>query len=99
MKSERFAEAVGAVGFLLFLVAVGVALMPKKQTTPYVGQHVLYFDTAESKPLAAIVTLVTSDVVVNAAVFSADGSVQPKQGVNFVRKGEALPTARYCMEK
>lgn len=71
----------------------------RKPTKPHIGQHVLYYDDQEAQPHAAIITDVTSDIVVNVAVFGADGSVQPKQGINYAAKNAELPKARYVVEQ
>lgn len=58
----------------------------------------LYYDAPDTTPRAAIISDVTSDIVVNVAVFAADGSVQPKQAVNYAAKGAELPRARYVVD-
>jgi hypothetical protein len=69
--------------------------------TPTVGRIVWYRPIgpqADEQPWAAIIVRVHTDRVVNLTVFDHDGYGKPKQGVQLLQEGDAVPSAGggYC---
>lgn len=72
---------------------------------PEPGRHVHYypagvddFDMAmdDGQPLAAIVTSVHSDRLVNLAVFDANGKLFPRTSVTLEQPGDKRADGRHC---
>lgn len=61
---------------------------PRFLQTPSVGRIVHYWSDVRANPLAAIITAVHGDTVVNLCVFDFDGRITPRTSVPFVRKHE-----------
>lgn len=70
---------------------------------PTVGRVVWYrpcasdpFNGSDGQPLAAIVTHVWNDRMVNLGVFDPNGFVHGVTSVTLAQEGDEAPTARYC---
>lgn len=71
--------------------------------TPTIGRIVWYRQGATealasigNQPLAAIVTGVWNDRLVNLAVFDANGNHHNRTSVLLVQEGDEVPGSRYC---
>lgn len=67
---------------------------------PTVGRVVWFYVYGQGQghkgPLAALVTKVWSDRVVNLAIFDEDGSQWPQTSVRLVQENEETPGSNYC---
>ena len=68
---------------------------------PTVGRVVWFYEYVagaghRNRPLAAIVSLVHSDIMVNLMVISADGVPRSETSVPLVQEGHEVPQGVYC---
>lgn len=71
----------------------------KKPEKPYVGQQVIFRDSWECDPCAAVVTYVGGSTVVHACVFMSDGHTEPRCNANYWDGKGPRPTSRVVSEE